>query len=55
MSYICIGYHPVYIVILGDFNAHVGSDTDTWHSVLDPHGVGQVNENGQRLLHFCHQ
>ena len=41
------------IVVLGDFNAHVGTDTNTWHTVLGPHGVGQVNGNGQRLLDFC--
>ena len=35
------------IVILGDFNARVGTDTNTWHTVLGPHGMGQVNENRQ--------
>ena len=29
------------------------SHTNTWHAVLGPHGVGRVNENGQRLLDFC--
>ncbi|MDA8003247.1 MAG: endonuclease/exonuclease/phosphatase family protein, partial [Alphaproteobacteria bacterium] len=41
------------VVILGDFNARVGTDTNTWHTVLGPHGMGQVIENGQRLLDFC--
>ena len=40
-------------VILGDFNARVGTDTNTWHSVLGPHGVGEVNKNGQSLSDFC--
>ena len=41
------------VAVLGDFNARVGTDTNTWHTVLGPHGVGQVNENGQRLLDLC--
>ena len=28
------------IVILGDFNARVGSDVSYWNSVMVPHGVG---------------
>ena len=44
------------VTILGDFNARIGTDTNTWHTVLSPHGVGEVNENGERLLDFlCHQ
>ena len=41
------------LVILGDFNARVGADHDSWPSCLGPFGVGKVNENGQRLLEFC--
>ena len=41
------------VIVLGDFNARVGTDTNTWHTVIGPHGVGNVNENGQRLLDFC--
>ena len=41
------------VVLLGDFNARVGTDTQTWHTVLGPHGAGEVNDNGQRLLDFC--
>ena len=41
------------VVVLGDFDARVGTDTNTWHTVLGPHGMGQVNGNGQRLLDFC--
>ena len=41
------------VAVLGDLNARVGTDTSTCHTVLGPHGVGQINENGQRLLDFC--
>ena len=41
------------LVILGDFNARVASDHSTWNSVIGPHGTGECNENGERLLDFC--
>ena len=41
------------LVILGDFNACVGSDYSSWYSILGPHGIGKCNENEERLLDFC--
>ena len=42
-------------VILGDFNARVGSretDDDPWFNVRGPHGYGESNDAGKELLAF---
>ena len=36
-----------------NFNAHVGTDTDTWKGVIGKHGVTGLNENGRYLLQLC--
>lgn len=41
------------LVLLGDFNARVGADHDSWPSCLGMFGVGKMNDNGQRLLEIC--
>ena len=40
-------------VLMGDFNAHAGTDTDTRKSVIGKHGVTRLNENGSYLLQLC--
>uniref|UniRef100_A0A2C9K1V3 Endonuclease/exonuclease/phosphatase domain-containing protein n=1 Tax=Biomphalaria glabrata TaxID=6526 RepID=A0A2C9K1V3_BIOGL len=42
-----------HLYINGDFNARVGDGNDAWPKCLGPHGVGKINDNGQRLLEFC--
>lgn len=43
------------LILAGDFNARVGSDHERWRGTLGPHGIGQINQSGQRLLELAVQ
>nr|VZI48151.1 unnamed protein product [Spirometra erinaceieuropaei] len=38
------------LIVLGDFNARVGTDHTAWRGVLGPHGLRSSNDNGLLLL-----
>lgn len=41
------------LILLGDFNARVGTEHEAWKDVLGRHGIGKCNTNGVSLLTLC--
>ena len=45
--------HTDKLLLLGDFNARVGSDNQTWEGVIFSDAVGKCNNTGLLLLGKC--
>ena len=41
------------IKLMGDFNAKIGIDNTGYEDTMGTHGLGQVNENGERFADLC--
>ena len=41
------------LLVLGDFNATVGTSQQTWDSIFGKHDIGNCNSNGLLLLKTC--
>ena len=41
------------IMVMGDFNAKIGSDNKGLETVMGREGVGERNVNGERIVHYC--
>ncbi|CAI9722630.1 Hypothetical predicted protein [Octopus vulgaris] len=41
------------IFVAGDFNGHIGCQSNIFHGVHGGHRIGSQNEDGTRLLEFC--
>nr|KAG5697993.1 hypothetical protein BaRGS_005811 [Batillaria attramentaria] len=40
-------------ILMGDFNAKIGSNNTGYEDTMGTHGLGQMNEDGERFADFC--
>ena len=40
-------------ILMGDFNAKIGMDNTGYEDFMWAHGLGQINENGERFADLC--
>lgn len=42
------------LILTGDFNAKVGADNSNLEDVMEAHGLGRMNQNGELFTDLCH-
>ena len=40
-------------ILMGDFNAKIGSDNNRYEEVMGRQGLGKMSENGEMLADVC--
>jgi hypothetical protein len=50
----CIPAHDM-VRILGDLDTKVGSENTGREHVMGKHGIGTINDNGEKLVEFCEE
>ena len=40
-------------ILMGAFNAKIGMDNTGYEDIMGTHGLGQMNENGERFADLC--
>ena len=40
-------------ILMGDFNARIGSDNTGYEDIMGTPGLGQMNDNGERFADLC--
>ena len=45
--------HRENLIMMGDWNGHVGRERDGYEGVVGAHGIGDRNDDGRRVLDFC--
>ena len=41
------------LLAMGDLKAKFGEDNEGYENIIGSHGVGETNDNEERLVHFC--
>jgi endonuclease/exonuclease/phosphatase family metal-dependent hydrolase len=40
-------------IVMGDLNAKLGAENEGLEHIMGKHGIGEINENGQKIVDFC--
>ena len=41
------------VILMGDFNAKIGSDNSGYEEIMGKQGIGEMNDNGERFADLC--